>query len=112
LGGYVGDHYLFHSQAGEGAARYEFFVKDAGKYEVRLYWQAHENRASNAPVTIRSSDGEISRKWINGNPPGEKGYHVLGTWRFEPGQAYSVTLTNQGVDGSVHADCVQVVPVP
>jgi len=112
LADYVGDHYLFHSQAGEGAARFEFFVKDAGRYETRLYWQAHENRASNAPVTVRSAEGEVALKVNQRETPGEKGYRVLGAWRFEPGQAYFVTLTNQQVDGAVHADCVQVVRLP
>jgi len=112
LSDYVGDHYIYHSQAGEGAARFEFFVKEAGSHEVRLYWQAHENRASNAPVTIRTSDGETMLKVNQQQAPGDKGYRVLGTWSFEPGQAYSVTLTNQGVDGAVHADAVQVVRLP
>lgn len=112
LSDYIGDHYLYHSQAGKGAARFEFFVAQAGMHEVRLYWQPHENRASNAPVTIRSAEGETTLKVDQRQPAGPAGYRVLGTWKFEPGQASSVTLTNQEVDGAIHADAVQVVPIP
>jgi hypothetical protein len=112
LADYVGDHYIYHPRVGEGAARFEFFVPTAGRYEVRVYWQAHENRASNTPLTVRSAEGEITERVDERQPAGPKGYRVMGTWKFEPGQAYSVTMTNQDVDGNVHADCVQVVPVP
>ncbi len=112
LPGYVGDHYLYHSRVGEAAARFEFFVKEAGRHEVRFHWQPHENRASNTPVTVRSSEGEVQLTVDQRQAAGENGYRVLGTWRFEPGQAHSVTVTNEGVDGNVHIDCVQIVPRP
>ncbi|RFC44697.1 MAG: FAD dependent oxidoreductase/FAD dependent oxidoreductase [Verrucomicrobia bacterium] len=112
LSDYVGDHYLYHPSTGKGAARFEFFVKAPGKHEVRLWWQPHENRASNAPVVVRSADGEFRMQVNQRKPPGPNGYQVLGTWNFEPGQAFSVTLSNEGVDGSIHADAVQVVPIP
>jgi hypothetical protein len=112
LADYVGDHYLYHGPAGQAAARFEFFVPAAGRHEVRFYWQPHENRASNTPVAVRSSEGEATIRVNQRQAPGPDGYAVLGTWTFAAGQAHAVTVTNQGADGNVHIDCVQVVPVP
>jgi hypothetical protein len=35
-----------------------------------------------------------------------------GTYRFEPGKPAAVTLSTAGADGNVHADAVQLLPVP
>ncbi len=111
LKAYVGDHYLYHGQAGSARARYNFFIRDSGRYEVRYAYQPHENRASNAPIALKTADG-VERFVINmKNPPqGSESFHTLGTFRFEGGQSYTLMITNENVDGNIHTDCVQVVP--
>lgn len=107
---YIGDHYLYHGQAGQASARFNFFIPESGNYEVRYAYQSHENRASNAPVSLKSDAG-VSRYTIDmRNPPvGDGTFHILGRFPFTAGKVYTVMITNDGVDGNIHADCVQVV---
>lgn len=112
LSGYIGDHYLYHAKDGKASARFEFTVKKTGRYDVRVAHQPHQNRATNTPVTISSADGE---KTVRVNQrvaaPLPHGFVSVGVYRFEEGKPGAVTIGNDGVDGYVHADAVQVVPV-
>lgn len=110
LQSYIGDHYIYHSVAGDAEARFEFFVPKAGNYEVRYAYQNHENRAKNAPVSVVHAGGTDKIILNQTEPPkGENSFQTLGTYAFEPGKKYYVSVTNEGVDGNVHADAVQVV---
>ena len=110
---YVGQGYLYAGAAEKASARYEFSIKEEGRYEVRINYGPHENRATKASVTIASAEGE---KTIVVNeraaPPLAKGFISLGTFRFAPGKGAAVTISNAGADGYVHADAVQLVPQP
>ena len=109
--------YRYTSPAKAGAAEiasatFEFSVPADGEYEVRISHQAHENRSSKTPVTVRSADGEktiaVNQKIA---PPLDKGFYGLGVFRFESGKPGAVVVTNQGVDGNAHIDAVQVIAV-
>jgi hypothetical protein len=110
LEGYVGTGYRFRSAKSSGWARYEFTIPKAGDYEVRLSYGAHENRASNAPVTIQAADGEHKTTINQRVPPPLKGFVSVGTFHFEPGKPATVTLGGAPADGNVHADAVQLLP--
>ncbi|MDQ3623189.1 MAG: FAD-dependent oxidoreductase [Verrucomicrobiota bacterium] len=110
---FVAKGYQFASPKAAATARYEFSIKDAGQYEVRVNYGAHENRATNAPVTIESAEGTKSaavdqRKEL----PATKGFTSLGVFRFEPGKPAAVTFKSEGANGTVHIDAVQLVPQP
>jgi hypothetical protein len=113
VAGYVGTNYLYDSGAGKGdaSARFEFKVPQPGNYEVRINYSAHENRAKNVPVTIVSADGEKTTE-VNEKEPGkaEKGFHTLGTFRFDPAKDAAVVITNKGTKGHVAVDAIQVLP--
>jgi len=112
LPGYVGNGYRFASPKEDATARYEFKIEKAGRYEVRLSYGEHENRASNAPVTIETAEGAKTVTVNQRNaPPLPQGFVSLGTFLFEPGKPASVTLSSKGADGNVHADAVQLLPV-
>jgi ribulose 1,5-bisphosphate synthetase/thiazole synthase len=108
---YVGDHYSYGSAKG-ASARFSFAVKESGSYEVRAYWQPHENRAKSAPITILSADGEKTMTVDQSKPAtGKQGAQALGTFKFNAGEEASVIFRTEGAKGNVHLDAVQVVPV-
>ncbi|MEQ1862986.1 MAG: FAD-dependent oxidoreductase [Chthoniobacteraceae bacterium] len=110
---YVAKGYRYAGARAAATARYEFTIKDAGRYEVRVSSGSHENRASNAQVTIESADG-AKTVTLNQRKPASlpNGLVSLGTFRFEPGKPAAVTFTTGGADGNVHIDAVQIFPQP
>jgi hypothetical protein len=110
----VDGHYQHDGNDAKGklAARFALSVLEAGRYEVRLAYVAHPNRASNVPVTIESADGKKTvsvdqRK----RPPIESTFVSLGVYRFTPDKEAVVTVRNDGTDGFVVIDAVQLLAV-
>ncbi len=112
LKNFVGKQYRYLGAKEKGTARFEINVPATGSYEVRYAYQPHENRASNAPITVHSADGEKAMR-INERkePPIAPTFISLGIYRFEAGKPGSVEVTNDKADGNVHIDAIQVVPV-
>lgn len=110
--GYVGASYLHDGDAakGESSVRFTVTLPEAGEYEVRLAYTPHGNRASNVPVAI--SAGEETRSVVVDQrrlPPISGTWTSLGTWTFPAGEV-EVTVSNEGTDGFVVADAVQLLP--
>jgi hypothetical protein len=112
LAGFVGQGYRFRNGKSSGTARYEFRIPAAGRYEVRMSYGAHENRATDAPVTVESADGSHQAKVNERVDPPLKGFVSLGVFRFEPGKPAVVTIGGAPADGTVHVDAVQLLPQP
>ncbi len=72
----------------------------------------HENRASNAPVSIESANG-TKELTINEKvkAPLPQGFISLGKFYFEPGKPAAVIIGGGPADGAVHIDAVQLLPV-
>lgn len=109
----VGPHYRHdgNRNRGEKSVTFSPKIKSSGKYEVRLLYSSHENRASNANVVIQTSDGEKTLtmnqrlpQLVNGVP------RSLGVFNFEEGMAADLTLSNEGADGFVSVDGLQLIP--
>jgi hypothetical protein len=100
-----------NDEKGKKSARFEIAVPKEGRYEVRLAYSPNPNRATNVPVTVEDADGS---KTVTVNqkvaPPVEKYFVSLGTYRFEAGKAGAVTVSNEGTNGYVIIDAVQVIP--
>jgi ribulose 1,5-bisphosphate synthetase/thiazole synthase len=108
---FVNSHYSYSGAKG-ASARFSFAVKESGTYEVRAYWQPHENRAKATPITILSADGEKTVTVDQSKPAtGKQGAQALGTFKFNAGEEASVTFRTEGAKGNVHLDAVQIVPV-
>jgi len=108
---FAGERYLYHGPKGAASARYEFQVKEDGRYEVHVLYQAHANRASNARVTVNSADGaHVQRINQRTSPPLAGGFLSLGDFPCQAGATNSVVIDNEGADGNVGADAVQIVP--
>jgi hypothetical protein len=107
---HVGPDYAYARGAGNKAV-FEFTVPADGKYEVRFATAAHENRASNTPITIRTADGD-RKVTVNQRkePAIEHQWVLLGVFRFAAGKPAAVEVNAEGVDGNAHIDAVHVLP--
>jgi len=87
-------------------------IPTAGEYEVRLLYTWHSNRSTKTPVTIHSADGE-TRVVLNQREPGltNRVPKSLGTFRFDAGRQSRIVISNEGANGYVVVDGLQLVPV-
>ena len=111
---FVNDGYRHDGNENRGRqwARYRPNLPKDGKYEVRMSYPAHPNRASNVPVTIVHADGKTTLKVNQKKPaPLDRAFLSLGTFRFAKGDAGYVEISNLDADGYVIIDAVQWLPV-
>lgn len=96
---------------GRKSARFELKIPRDGRYEVRFAYTPNPNRATNVPVTIESADGN---KTVSINeriePPIDKSFVSLGTFNFSAGRPAVIIAKNDGTDGFVTIDAVQLLP--
>jgi hypothetical protein len=112
IAGYVGPHYLHDSNANKGActARFSPPIKKTGRYEVRLAYTSHPNRANNVPVTVQHADGEAKLQIDQRKPPSmDRSFMSLGSFRFEAGRGGVVTIRTADTNGHVIVDAVQLL---
>ena len=110
---FVGDHYLHDNNAGKDgkSARFEASLKP-GRYEVRLAYPAHGNRATNVPVTIHHADGETTVQVDQTKKAEHDGLlTTIGEFRFSGDAPAVVVVGAAGTDGYVTVDAVQWLPV-
>jgi hypothetical protein len=114
VGKWVGAGYQHDAAAGDGAstATFEAILPHSGRYEVRMAFPAHTNRATNVPVTVWHADGEAKHE-VNQRetPPHDGLFTTLGTYRFEAGQTARVVVRNENTNGHVTIDAVQWLSV-
>ena len=114
VGPFVADGYRHDGNAAKGArtARYVAKLPAAGRYEVRISYSTHPNRATNVPVTVHHARGETTAKINQRKPAGiEETWQSLGTFEFTAAHPATVTISNAGTDGHVILDAVQFLPV-
>ncbi len=111
IGPFVGEGYLHDNNQNKGKMRVRFTPKlpQAGKYEVRIIYSPHPNRATNVPVVIHSA-GEEKTVTVNQRHVLPQGQPVpLGVFDFEAGERGWVEIRNDATDGFVIADAIQFV---
>ncbi|NLO32670.1 MAG: FAD-dependent oxidoreductase [Candidatus Hydrogenedentes bacterium] len=110
--GMVGFNYIQHTQQNkeEAEALYTLAVPRRGRYEVRLSYTPHENRATNTLIAI-SGEEDAAEVYLNQreDPGDHKPFKSLGTYLFE--EQAVIRISNKGADGVVIADAVQLLPV-
>jgi len=112
LGPFVGAGYIHDSAQERGQRKVTFTlpIKEPGQYEVRVAYTANGNRAKKVPVLIQHADGLATKSVNQQESPRIDGlWSAVGKYRFED-QAV-VTITNEGADGHVVVDAVQLLPV-
>lgn len=110
----VGKGYRHDNNREQGgkSARFTPDILQAGPYEVRLIYVATSNRASNAPVTVISAEGEQKLAVNQRQEVMEDGVpRALGVFTFEAGKKGGVLISNTDANGFVVVDAVQFVPV-
>jgi hypothetical protein len=102
-----------NTQKGQRSATFSVNLPKPGSYEVRMYYTADPNRATNVPVTIQHAGG-VAKALVNQrkDPAGKGGYHLLGTYGFKANQSATVTIGNKDTDGYVIIDCIEWLPKP
>ncbi|MEZ6070075.1 MAG: FAD-dependent oxidoreductase [Pirellulales bacterium] len=111
---YVGHGYRHDGNGGSGNSRALFSAElpQPGRYEVRLAYTPHSNRASNVPVVVSHAGGQ-AQVTVNqrATPPIDGTFISLGTYDFTADTEAAVTLSNKNTDGYVIIDAVQWLPV-
>ena len=110
---YVLDGYVHDGNQGKGSKSITFRPKvpRAGKYEIRIAYQAEPNRAAQVPVTITTSGGSKT-VMVNQQqkPPIDGLFLSLGNFALEAGNKTTIVLSNAGTKGYVTIDAVQLLP--
>lgn len=110
---FVGEGYAHDGDADKGAKSMRFTLRppEAGTYELRIAYSAFDNRTTNAPVAIHTSRGSRTVR-VNQRvtPPLDGLFLPLGTFELEAGETVRVEITNDGTDGYVVVDALQLVP--
>jgi hypothetical protein len=110
---HIGRGYRHDEATGNGGstARFRFRVPEAGRYEVRMAYSAHETRAKAVPVVIEQAGAktELSVDQTQPLPAGDT-FRTIGTVNLSAGEAF-LTVSNRGTDGFVILDAIQLLPV-
>lgn len=111
---YIGEGYAHDGNKDKGQKTLTFTptVPKAGVYEVRLAYNGGESRATNVPIEILDLDGEHDLK-INQRtpPPIDHRFVSLGKFRFDESGQWYVLISNEGTNGHVIVDALQLLPV-
>ena len=107
--GYYGNNYLHDSNGQESkSVQYTTNLSIAGRYDVYFIWSDGESRATNVQVEIEHASGTTVREINQQQAAGV--WQLLGSYPFEAGSNWSVTVSNDGANGHVIADAVGLVP--
>lgn len=111
-----GERYIHDDQKhkGKNKAIFRASVPESGVYEVRLAYNASENRASNLPVTIEARDAIYERTLDETKRPSIGGlFEPIGRFKFEKGARCNVIIGTEGTEGRYAiVDAVQFIAVP
>lgn len=109
---FVGAGYIHDDARGDGSCRvlFDIPVVEPGRYEVRMAYAAHENRATNVPVDIEVGDVR-ERVIVNERArPGIDGlWTVLTRVEVESSGVVRVVVSDLGADGYVVVDAIQLI---
>lgn len=110
LAGFYGSNYLQDNNTGGTggkSVRFTPALPFAGRYDVYMRWVSDSARASNTPVEVNSTAGTTFMK-VNQRLNGGT-WVKLGAFDFAAGTTGNVLLRNNGGNGYVIADAVQLV---
>ena len=109
---FVGRYYQHDGDTRDGSATARFKVKvpRSGRYEVRLGYTAHNNRATNVKVRVQF-DGGKGHGTVNQKrkPPIDGLFAPVGVYLFNAKKPAIIEIDNRGTDGYVIIDSIQLV---
>lgn len=106
----VGYRHDANTNKGQQALRFTCTLPAAGRYEVRLAYTPHENRATNVPVKIQHAAGSTTVHFNQRQPPKHAPFASCGAFHFAAGET-TIEITNADTDGYVVVDAIQLLPV-
>lgn len=110
LSPFIADGYRYAAANDRAEARYELTVAEAGKYELRVAWVGHENRSTKTVCIVEREGQKPLKLRLNQQEDSTdpNRFHSLGAFDFPAGKA-AIVISNEGADGFVHADAVQLL---
>ena len=109
LRGFIGQGYVYTNDP-SATAKFKLEVSKDGRYDVRITWQPHQNRAKSMRVEMRSGDQTKSFLIDQTKPAsGSESFQSLGKFEFKAGQPGSLVMHAKDANGTVHADAVQLI---
>ncbi len=101
-----------NKERGKKLATFSVTIPTAGEYEVRLLYTWHENRSTRTKVTVKGAASERTVV-VNQRQPALKNRvpNALGVFRFTAGSIATVVVSNDGADGYVVVDGLQILPI-
>ena len=90
--------------------KFPFSAPAEGLHEIKVSYPAFGNRAGNIRYEIVHEEG-IDKVLLDQRKPhlGSDVWSSLGTFSFQKGKSYHVTLSNENTEGYVVADAIQVI---
>ncbi|MDO4587607.1 MAG: FAD-dependent oxidoreductase [Planctomycetia bacterium] len=97
---------------GEKWVLFDFDVPQSGRYECRVSYSTHANRATNVPVSVQTDVDEL-KSFVNQKekPPIDNLFVSIGTFQVGEKLKGTVRIGNEGTNGFVIVDAVQILPV-
>ncbi len=111
---FVGSSYFHDENGGKGmrSALFPFLAPNDGLHEIMVAFVPSGNRAGKVRYEIKHDKGLV-KVLMDQRKDGkrEKIWHSLGSFVFQKGKPYSVSVHNESTEGYVIADAVQVIPL-
>ena len=112
LKGYVGYHYLYASADSDASISFVAKAPKAGRFDIRIAYQPHENRGTQVPALIQTDRvSQLVRVNMKNRPQGEDGFASLGQIDLKQDETCTVEISTKDAGGIVHADAVQFLPL-
>ena len=108
LKNYVGYSYQYAGPTSGAKATFKLNVKDAGKYKVQLFSQAHENRSTNTAVTVSVGENTKTSR-VNQRVKSPDDIITVDELTLTAGDEVIVVIDTKGADGNVHIDAVRLL---
>jgi hypothetical protein len=105
----AGTGYIHDGNTRKGALSivWEPEIAEPGRYEILVLFPTGAGRAPNVPVTL-DVGGKKTKREVNENDP--TGAVSIGVFDLPKGRQTKITLSNEGTNGHVVADAVQILP--
>ena len=94
------------------SALFPFLAPNDGLHEIMVAFVPSGNRAGKVRYEIKHDKGLV-KVFVDQRKDGkrEEIWHSLGSFVFQKGKPYSVSVHNESTEGYVIADAVQVIPL-
>lgn len=111
---FVGDSYFHDGNGAKGlrSAKFPFVAPMNGLHEIKVAFSSFGNRAGDLRYNVKHKAGEsyifVDQRKSKSDQMNDLWYS-LGSFEFEEGEQYYVSLSNENTDGYVIVDAIQVL---